>query len=90
MACHEARRLFRWEVEGSDELKEGLVQRQLRANFWSQHLRRYRSVFVKPVTLAQEAKMVVASGAAVLTFTLQCWRAVSRHSNVPSVLTTSQ
>ena len=82
MACHEARRLFRWEVEGSDELKEGLVQRQRRATFWSQHLRRYRSVFVKPVTPAQEAKTVVASGAAVLTFTHQRWRAVCRHSNV--------
>ena len=37
-----------------------------------------------------KAKMVVASGAAVLTFTHQRWRAVSRHSNVPSVSTTSQ
>ena len=26
MACHDVRRLFRWEVEGSDKLKEGLVQ----------------------------------------------------------------
>ena len=77
-------------MEVSDELKEGLVQRQRRAPFWSQHLRRYRSVFVKPVTPAQEAKTVVASGAAVLTFTHQRWRAVCRHSNVPSVLTTSQ
>ena len=90
MACHEARRFFSWEVEGSDELKEGLVQRLRRATIWSQHLRRYRSVFVKPVTPDQEAKTVVASGAAVLTFTHQRWRAVSRHSNVPSVLTTSQ
>ena len=55
-------RLFRWEVEGSDELKEGLVQRLRRATIWSQFLRRYRPVFVKPVTPAQEAKTVVASG----------------------------
>ena len=89
MVCHEARRLFRWEVEGFDELKEGLVQRLRRATIWSQHLWRYRPVFVKPVTPAQEAK-TVASGAAVLIFTHQRWRAVSRHSNVPSVLTTSQ
>ena len=90
MACHDVRRLFRWEVEGSDELKEGLVQRLRRATIWSQHLRRYRSVLVKPVTPAQEAKTVVASGAAVLTFTHQRWRAVSCHSNVPSVSTASQ
>ena len=37
-----------------------------------------------------KAKTVVASGAAVLTFTHQRWRAVSRHSNVPSVSITSQ
>ena len=55
-------RLFRWKVEGSDELKEGLVQRLRRATIWSQFLRRYRPVFVKPVTPAQEAKTVVASG----------------------------
>ena len=36
------------------------------------------------------SQTVVASGAAVLTFTHQRWRAVSRHSNVPSVSTTSQ
>ena len=90
MVCHDACRLFRWEVEGSDELKENLVQRLRRATIWSQHLWRYRPVFVKPVTSAQEAKTVVANGAAVLTFTHQRWRAVSRHSNVPSVLTTCQ
>ena len=73
MACHDVRRLFRWEVEGSDELKEGLVQRLRRAIIWSQHLRRYRSVLVKPVTPAQEAKTVVLSGAAVLTITHQRW-----------------
>ena len=90
MVCHEARRLLRWEVEVSDELKKGLVQWLRRATIWSQYLWRYRSVFVKPVTPAQEAKTVVASGAAVLTFTHQRWRAVSRHSNVPSALPTSQ
>ena len=83
MICHEARRLLRWEVEGFDALKEG--QRLRRATIWSQHLWRYRPVFVKPVTPAHEAKTVVASGAAVLIFT-----AVSRHSNVSSVVTTSQ
>ena len=61
-----------------------------RATIWSQHLWRYRPVFVKPVTPAQEAKTVVASGAAVLIFTHQRWRAVSRYSNVSSVMTTSQ
>ena len=90
MVCHEARRLFCWEVEGSDELKENLVQWLCRTTIWSQHLWRYRPVFVKSVTPAQEAKTVVANGAAVLTFTHQRWRAVSRHSNVPSVWTTSQ
>ena len=49
MACHDVRRLFRWEVEGSDDLKEGLVQRLRRATIWSQYLRRYRLVLVKPV-----------------------------------------
>ena len=82
--------ILRWEVEGSDVLKENLVQRQRRATIWCQHLWRYRPVFVKPVTPALEAKTVVANWAAVLTFTHQRWRAVSRHSNVPSVLTTSQ
>ena len=90
MVCHEARRLFCWEVEGSDELKKNLVQWLRRATIWSQHLWRYRPVFVKPVTPALEAKTVVANGAAVFTFTHQRWRAVSRHSYVPSVLTTSQ
>ena len=37
-----------------------------------------------------KAKTVVASGAAVLTFIHQRWRAVSRHSNVSSVSITSQ
>ena len=37
-----------------------------------------------------KAKTVVASWAAVLIFTHQRWRVVSRHSNVPCVLTTSQ
>ena len=73
MVCHEARRLFCWEVEVSDELKENLVQRLRRATIWSQHLWCYRPVFVKPVTPAQEAKTVVVNGAAVLTFTHQRW-----------------
>ena len=80
MVCHDARRLLRWEVEGFDEL-----QRLRCATIWCQHLWTYRPVFVKPVTPAQEAKTVVASGAAVLIFT-----AVSLHSNVSSVVTTSQ
>ena len=62
MVCHEARSLLRWEVKVSDELKKGLVQRLRRATFWSQYLWRSRPVFVKPVTPAQEAKTVVASG----------------------------
>ena len=62
MVCHEARRLFCWEVEGSDELKENLVRWLCRTTIWSQHLWRYRPVFVKSVTPAQEAKTVVANG----------------------------
>ena len=73
MVCHEARRLFCWEVEVSDELKENLLQRLRRATIWSQHLWCYMPVFVKPVTPAQEAKTVVVNGAAVLTFTHQRW-----------------
>ena len=38
------------------------------------------AVFVKPVTPAQEAKTVVANGAAVLTFTHQRWPKIGRAS----------
>ena len=89
MACHEARSLLRWEVKVSDELKENLVQWLRRATIWSQHLWRYRPVFVKPVTPAQVAKTVVANGAAVLTFLTNVGERFSS-SNVSSVLTTSQ
>ena len=63
-------------------VQKGSVQRLRNATIWGQHLWSYRPGFVKPVTPAQKAKTVVASGAAVLPFTHKRWRAVSCHGPV--------